>query len=209
VFILFYFESKSSQANIINQYALFPSQVKNILFSSNIILNKNVLMDFITYMFMHGSWLHLIGNCWFLWIFGDNVEGVMGHIGYLFFYLLFGVFACFIHIAITTTPNVPIIGASGAVAGVMGAYLILFPRATIITFVPFFLIWLLPIPAFVLLILWFIGQFLNGIINLTNSGKATSNIAFWAHIGGFIIGIIGGILYRGKKDRLYRYRSEY
>ena len=207
VFAIFYFESKSVQSSIIRQYALFPSQVKGLLFSSSINFNKNVLTDFITYMFMHGSWLHLIGNCWFLWIFGDNVEGVMGHIGYLFFYLLFGIFACFIHVAITTTPNIPIIGASGAVAGVMGAYLILFPRATIITFVPFFLIWLLPIPAFILLILWFVGQFLSGIIDLTNTDEAASNIAFWAHIGGFIIGIIGGILYRGKKERLYRYRS--
>ena len=209
IFILFYFEPKSAQEQILNQYALFPSQVKSLFFSSNFNINSNVWPDFITYMFMHGSWLHLIGNCWFLWIFGDNVEGVMGHIGYLIFYLIFGIFACFIHVAITTTPNIPIIGASGAIAGVMGAYLILFPKANILTFVPFFFIWLLPIPAFIFLILWFAGQFLSGITDLANAGKAANNIAFWAHIGGFVIGIVGGILFREKKDRLYRYRSEY
>lgn len=206
-FIFFVSKPEAIQMQIINQYALFPSHVKTLLFTNN--LNYNILSNFITYMFMHGSWLHLIGNCWFLWIFGDNVEGVMGHISYLFFYLIFGIFACFVHIAITSTPNVPIIGASGAIAGVMGAYLILFPKANILTFVPLFFIWLLPIPAFIFLILWFAGQFLSGLSDLANTGKAASHIAFWAHIGGFLIGIIGGIIYRNKKERLYRSLSEY
>ncbi len=203
IFILFFFETDAAQKQIINQYALFPSQVKTFLSSSINNYNNAFWSDFITYMFMHGSWMHLIGNCWFLWIFGDNVEGVMGHIKYLIFYLIFGIFACFVHIAITGTPNIPIIGASGAVAGVMGAYLILFPKAKILTFVPLFLLWLIPLPAFVLLLFWFIGQFISGLSDLANTGKSTSNIAFWAHIGGFVIGMVGGIIFKGKKERLY------
>ncbi len=206
VFILFISKPESGQLQFINQYALFPFQVKNFISSSEVKLSGNFWLDFITAMFMHGSWYHLIGNCWFLWIFGDNVEGVMGHISYLIFYLIFGIFASLVHVFITSTPNIPIIGASGAIAGVMGAYLILFPRARILTLVPFIFVWFIHIPAFILLILWFVGQFLSGLTDLDNV-KNTAGIAFWAHIGGFIIGVVGGIIFREKKGRLYRRRN--
>lgn len=207
VFILFVLEAQSKQMQLINQYALFPVQVKSFIFGSGINLNNNFWMDFITCMFMHGSWMHLIFNCWFLWIFGDNVEGVLGHIGYLLFYLIFGIFASLVHIIITNTPNIPIIGASGAIAGVMGAYLILFPRAKVLTLTPFIFVWLIHIPAFILLIIWFIGQFLSGMSALDIKGNAGGGIAFWAHIGGFVIGVVCGILFRDKKERIYRRKN--
>ena len=204
VFIYVFFLLKKGTADqVIANYALYPVQFRNLLISMRLPDNYNFLMDLVTYMFLHGSWMHLIGNCWFLWIFGDNVEGVMGHFRYLIFYLISGVFACFVHIAITSTPEMPIIGASGAIAGVMGAYLILFPRSKILTFVPLIFIWFIPIPAFIFLILWFVGQLLSGVTTLFSS-EGMSNIAFWAHIGGFLVGIIGGINNRKRKEIVYR-----
>lgn len=204
-FIYMYFLS-DIPANLIKQYALFP---KDFLLFTHELLDRETIKnidykfipDIFTSMFMHGSWMHLIGNMWFLWIFGDNVEGVMGKIQFLLFYLICGISAAAVHSFISVDPNMPIIGASGAIAGIMGAYLVLFPKAKILTFVPLFLIWLIPIPAFIFLIIWFAGQLLNGIYNL-NQIKGISNIAFWAHIGGFIIGLFIGLLYKNKKNRI-------
>jgi membrane associated rhomboid family serine protease len=142
----------------------------------------------ITSMFMHGGWLHLIGNMLYLWIFGDNVEDLMGHVGFAMFYLIAGVAATLTHVFLNAGSTVPMIGASGAIAGVLGAYLVLFPRARILSLVPFgFYSRIAEVPALVFLPIWFLLQFLQGVADIAGAG---AGVAWWAHIGGFVAGII-------------------
>lgn len=161
-----------------------------------------------TSMFLHGGWLHLIGNMWFLWIFGDNVEDAFGHFSYLVFYLLAGMTASFVQIAASPLSRIPTIGASGAIAGVMGAYLILFPRARVLTLVPFILFFTIEIPALVMLIYWFVIQFFSGVASL-GSAHTTGGVAFWAHVGGFIAGMLLTSVFRRPvprfRDSYYSY----
>jgi membrane associated rhomboid family serine protease len=135
-------------------------------------------------MFMHGGWMHLIWNMWFLWIFGDNVEDRLGHWRFLVFYLLCGVLAALAHLILHPTAKIPLVGASGAISGVLGAYLVSFPTAMIYTLV---FIFFMEIPAFLFLVLWFAFQFLSGASEL--SGAEGAGVAYWAHIGGFVAGI--------------------
>ena len=153
------------------------------------------IVPFLTSMFMHAGWLHIAGNMLYLWIFGDNVEDRMGHVLFLFFYLVSGVGASLLHLATDPTSTVPTVGASGAIAGVMGAYFVLYPKARVRSVVIFFyLIRIMEIPAIVFLGLWFVLQFFSGMVA---SGTAESGgVAFWAHVGGFIVGIVGGFLAR-------------
>ena len=137
-----------------------------------------------TSMFLHGGLMHLLGNMLFLWIFGDNVEDYFGHAGYLFFYVVCGIGSGLVHVLFNLTSPLPAIGASGAISGVMGAYALLFPRNRILTF---FFIFLIPVPAFLILGYWFTLQFLAGIGTL--GGGASGGVAFWAHIGGFLLGL--------------------
>ncbi|OPX90443.1 MAG: Rhomboid protease GluP [Pelotomaculum sp. PtaB.Bin104] len=147
------------------------------------------LVRLTTAMFLHGGWFHLLSNMLYLWIFGDNVEGRMGHFKYLIFYLLTGYIATIAHVLTDPQSPVPLIGASGAIAGVLGAYLILFPRAKVLTLVFIFVfIQIVPIPAVVFLGLWFVLQLLSGAANLTS--QAAQGVAFWAHAGGFVAGIL-------------------
>lgn len=190
----------NNQVSFINSFALVPANVKDLLYSKKS-FDFTYFIRFITSMFMHGSIMHLIGNCWFLWIFGDNVESRMGHIKYLVFYLLAGLAAAFVHIFTTSSPNIPVIGASGAIAGVMGAYLIFYPNARIYTFVPIIFVWVIPMPAIIFLLLWFIMQLLNGIFEIIKAGNNVSNIAFWAHIGGFVFGAIFALF--NKRNKYY------
>jgi membrane associated rhomboid family serine protease len=140
-------------------------------------------------MFFHGGWLHLLSNMLYLWIFGDNVEDSMGHFKYLVFYLIVGYFASFAHIFSFPQSGVPLIGASGAIAGVLGAYLILFPRAKVLTLVFLFIfIQVVPIPAVVFLGFWFLLQLLSGTASLADQGA--QSVAFWAHVGGFVAGML-------------------
>lgn len=142
-----------------------------------------------TSMFLHGGWFHIINNMWVLFIFGDNVEARMGSIRYLVFYLLGGTAAGLMQTYILPSSAVPMIGASGAVAGVLGAYLILFPRSRIASIVPiFFIFTLIEIPAFIFLLFWFVSQIYSGLFAVQGGGG--SGIAWWAHIGGFIFGVI-------------------
>ena len=138
----------------------------------------------ITSMFLHAGIAHLLGNMLFLWIFGDNVEDFYGHFTYLFFYLVCGIGAGLLHVLFNWTSMLPSLGASGAISGVMGAYLILYPRSRVLTLVFIFLI---PIPAVIILVLWFVMQFLSGVSSL---GMPTSGgVAWWAHVGGFLLGM--------------------
>lgn len=142
-----------------------------------------------TAMFLHGGWFHVLSNMLYLWIFGDNVEDRMGHFKYLVFYLLTGYIATIAHVFYTPASNVPLIGASGAIAGVLGAYLILYPHARVLTLVFIFIfIQIIPIPAVIFLGIWFVLQILNGTASL--SVQAAQSVAFWAHIGGFVSGML-------------------
>lgn len=141
-----------------------------------------------TYMFLHSGWLHLLLNMWMLWIFGDNIEDVTGHGGFVVFYLLCGLAAVALHMLSDTGSAIPIVGASGAVAGVMGAYVVLYPHGNVLTLVPlFFLPLLLRIPALVFLGVWFLTQIVSGLLP---DGDGAASVAWWAHIGGFVAGIL-------------------
>jgi membrane associated rhomboid family serine protease len=143
----------------------------------------------LTCMFLHGGWLHFLGNVWFLHIFGDNVEDRMGRIGYLAFYLASGIAAGVAHLAFNHTSTIPTIGASGAIAGVMGAYFVLYPHAMVLTLVPIlFIIEVVVLPAFVFLGLWFVLQFFQGAFSIVSMDA--QGVAWWAHIGGFIAGML-------------------
>ncbi|NPV73078.1 MAG: rhomboid family intramembrane serine protease [Pelotomaculum sp.] len=142
-----------------------------------------------TAMFLHGGWFHVLSNMLYLWIFGDNVEDRMGHFKYLVFYLLTGYIATIAHVLYAPMSKSPLIGASGAIAGVLGAYLILFPGARVLTLIfVFIFIQVVPIPAVIFLGIWFILQVLNGTAGL--SGQVAQGVAFWAHIGGFVAGML-------------------
>jgi membrane associated rhomboid family serine protease len=147
-------------------------------------------LTFISSMFLHGGWLHLIGNMWYLWIFGDNVEDRLGHWKFLAFYLLAGIVAALLQYALNPASQMPTVGASGAIAGVLGAYLVAFPRARVVTLVPLFVFFqVMALPAVVVLGFWFVIQFFNGALSL-GFGGAGGGIAWWAHVGGFAFGIV-------------------
>ena len=140
-------------------------------------------------MFLHGSWLHLIGNMWTLWIFGDNVEDRLGKSRYLLYYLVCGLAAVYVHYLTGPHSEMPVVGASGAIAGVMGGYFVLFPRAQVVTLLPiFFFIQIVTVPAFVFLALWFFAQLFNGMV--ASAASFGGGVAWWAHVGGFVAGAL-------------------
>ncbi|MEO0471266.1 MAG: rhomboid family intramembrane serine protease, partial [Bacteroidota bacterium] len=156
-------------------------------------------LPFLTNMFLHGGWLHLIGNIWTLYIFGDNVEDRMGRFAYLAFYLICGLAASWTHIYFNWGADIPAIGASGAISGVMGAYLFLCPKSRIQMLLPIFYIpFFFKIPAWVYLGYWFLLQLFNGTAELSST-EATGGVAFWAHIGGFVAGLALFFFFRRKK----------
>lgn len=158
------------------------------------------LTTLFTSMFLHGGWLHLLGNMLYLWIFGDNVEDRLGHGLFLFFYLLGGVAAGMTHILFNTGSQIPTVGASGAIAGVLGAYLLFFPRSRVVSlvFIGFF-ITTVEIPASFFLGFWFLFQFLSGAAFVA-SGTQAAGIAWWAHIGGFVAGLLLAYLLKPERD---------
>ncbi len=161
----------------------------------------------LTSMFLHGGWLHVIGNMWCLWIFGDNVEDRTGHGRFLVFYLLCGAIAALGQVAVQPNSQVPTIGASGAIAGVMGAYLVLYPRSRILTLVPLIIIFqIIEIPAVYFLLFWFVIQLFSGVGALaTSAGRPVGGVAFWAHVAGFVGGVLGVFVFR----RPERQRAEW
>ncbi len=155
-----------------------------------------------TSMFMHGGWLHIIGNLWFLWIFGNNVEDAMGHFRFIVFYLLCGLTAALLQVFLTSNPAVPMVGASGAIGGVMGAYVLLYPRVQVHLLVILgFFVTTVAVPAVFMLGYWFLLQLLGGFMSRTAEG---GGVAFWAHIGGFVGGALLVLLFR-KKELLQRH----
>jgi len=167
-------------------YGLVPARYSIPQITSYFSTSQQIF-SLISFMFLHGGFWHLLGNMWSLYIFGDNIEDRLGPFRYLVFYLLCGITSGLSHLIINLHSNIPTIGASGAIAGVMGAYLILYPNAKILTLIPIiFIPWFIEIPAFFFLGLWFFIQF----ISAAGSHGGIGGIAWWAHIGGFIFGII-------------------
>ncbi len=186
--VVFIFEASLGQNGfnqVLTQYGLVPARLS--------LANPASYLTLLSSVFLHGSWFHLISNMWTLFIFGDNVEDRMGHGGYIGFYLLTGVLAGITHTLFVAGSQVPTVGASGAIAGVLGAYFLLFPNGRVLTFIPiFFLPWLIEVPAFIYLGFWFFSQLSSGLMSLGHlgSGGSFSGIAWWAHIGGFVAGLV-------------------
>ena len=149
-----------------------------------------VLFTPISAMFLHGGWFHIVGNMIFLWVFGDNVEDALGHLRYLVFYLLCGIAATAAQVWVEPNSPVPMVGASGAIAGVLGAYLVLYPRATIAALIMPFFFWTAYVPAFLLIGFWFFIQLFNGVASTGYAVGASEGVAWWAHIGGFSAGLL-------------------
>jgi membrane associated rhomboid family serine protease len=172
----------SSQEALVYQFAMIP-----LNFTNGVGLGD--VADIFTSMFMHAGLAHIAGNMLYLWIFGDNVEDCLGHASYLAFYLVGGVVASLAHLLTNPTSQLPTVGASGAIAAVLGAYLVLFPQSRIVTFIPLgFFMRLAVVPASIVLGFWFILQLFSGVLSM--GGPDMGGVAFWAHIGGFVAGVV-------------------
>jgi membrane associated rhomboid family serine protease len=161
----------------------------------------------ITSMFLHGSWMHIIGNMWFLWIFGNNVEDSMGRLRFVAFYIVCGLAAAFAQIMASPNSAIPMVGASGAISGVMGGYLLLYPRVRVFALLPLgFIFTTIAVPAWVMLGYWFLLQFISGLVDI---GSGTGGgVAFWAHIGGFIAGVVL-IKFFSRSDYIKAHRAQH
>ena len=154
----------------------------------------------ITSMFLHGSWSHVLGNMWYLWIFGDNVEDRMGHFRFLIFYLLCGIIAALGQIFIDPTSTLPTIGASGAIAGVMGAYFVLYPQSRVLTLIPLIIFWeIVELPAIFLLGFWFLMQLFSAGAIAATANSQMGGVAFMAHVAGFLTGVAGVFVFRKRE----------
>ena len=160
-----------------------------------------------TSMFMHGGWMHLLGNMWFLWLFGNNVEDSMTRPRYILFYLLCGIAAALAQVAVDPASTIPMVGASGAISGVMGAYLVLYPRVRVFTLVPLgFFITSIALPAWAMLIYWMFLQLVGGFTRI--DGGEGGGVAFWAHIGGFVAGLVLAKLF-AREDYVREHRAHH
>ena len=183
--LVFVFELRlplTDRARFIEVYGIVPASVASL--------------SLLTSMFLHGGWLHFLGNMLYLWIFGDNVEDRVGHGRFIVFYLTCGLAATLAQVVSNSTSVVPMVGASGAIAGVMGAYFVLFPRSRVLTLLPLFIFWkLIEVPAILFLGFWFLLQLLSG-VGSVGAGQDVSGIAFWAHIAGFTTGAVAIFFFR-------------
>jgi membrane associated rhomboid family serine protease len=192
--VIFFFEwslDQQSLNSLIHQFGVVPYQLAVFLGGSHRYPLAAIVVPLFTSLFLHGSWMHVIGNMWFLYIFGDNVEDYLGHFKYLVFYILTGVIAMGTHVAMNLHSTAPAVGASGAIAGVLGAYFVLYPRARVLTWVfelLFLVVWL---PAWIILGYWFVLNFLSGTETaLSIHRQNMGGVAFWAHVGGFVSGAL-------------------
>lgn len=195
-FVAFFYElslDSFSRNHLIAVYGMVPERLDPL--------------TLLTSMFLHGGWLHIIGNMWFLWIFGDNVEDILGGGKYLLFYLLCGVAAALAQVAVNPDSRAPTIGASGAIAGVMGAYLVKFPHSRVLTLVPiFFFFTTFELPAAFVLAYWFLIQFFSGVGSVAYSHLTDQGVAWFAHVGGFLTGIL--LIYLFPTRRPYERRRD-
>ena len=187
----------------LTEFGVIPHQTIATLSGHGYASPATAILPLFTSMFLHGSFLHVGGNMLFLWIFGDNVEDYLGHFPYLVFYLLSGLAAAITHILLNADSRLPIIGASGAIAGVMGAYFILYPRARVLVWFP--PIFFFHVPAWLMLGYWFLVNFLSGTAtSIAETGQSAGGIAFWAHVGGFVAGMLMVKIFSERPGR-YRY----
>lgn len=202
VVVFFHQLSLSQRAgdSFVMEYGLVPANIQYALAGSHHMTLAQALLPLFTCMFLHGGWLHIIGNMWFLWVFGANVEDRLGPAAYLLFYLVCGVGSGLAQVLFSWGSHLPSIGASGAISGVLGAYIVFSPGASILTLVPLFLFWFTArIPAIVFIGLWFAMQFLSGVSSLSIPGAAnTGGVAWWAHVGGFLLGVVLALILRGE-----------
>lgn len=191
----------------VGTFGLIPVRFIHMMEKGNYIAG---LMPLFTCMFLHGGWFHIIGNMWYLWIFGDNVEDRVGHAKYFIFYVLCGLLSGLTHTLMNPNSGIPTVGASGAIAGVMGAYIILYPRAKIWTLIPIlFFVQFFEIPAFIFLGFWVLMQLLIGAFS-SNMGPLSGGVAWWAHIGGFATGAILIFVFKKRvKNMPKQYADEY
>jgi membrane associated rhomboid family serine protease len=187
--LIFFFETSLDRRSLnvlVGEFGVVPSHLAAWLAGSPKIPLAVVVVPFFTSLFLHGSWMHVIGNMLYLYIFGDNVEDYLGHFRYLVFYLLTGVIAMGTHVLMNLHSTAPAVGASGAIAGILGAYFVLYPRARVLTWFFVFVIW---VPAWIILGYWFVLNFLSGTATaLSVQRQNMGGVAFWAHVGGFIAG---------------------
>ncbi len=193
----------SSRVPVVN-YALIAANVvvfvyslslggrfETFLYEYGLVPRHFAFENLVTSMFLHGGWGHLLGNMLYLYIFGDNIEDRLGHARYVVFYFLCGMFAGAAQTLTAAGSNLPMVGASGAIAGVLGAYALFFPTARVVTLVPiFFFLQVIEVPAILLLAVWFLWQFFSGVATLGHGAAQVGGVAFWAHVGGFVIGMI-------------------
>lgn len=210
-------QDQPDQPSLVEKYAMIPARIQSPDAEVEIVIDHQIvhtpqgpvvevtkrpaippvippLLTMLTCVFLHGGWMHFLGNMWFLYIFGDNVEDRFGHVGYLLFYLGCGLISSFVHYLSGPSSTIPTIGASGAIAGVMGAYFIWYPYARVHTLVPIFIflqILILPAPLF--LGIWFLLQALQGTLSIT--ATESGGVAWWAHIGGFVAGVVAASLF--------------
>jgi membrane associated rhomboid family serine protease len=185
-------QSQRALNAFVAQFGVIPRFEAAVLTGQVPVSPSAAILPIFTSMFLHGGWLHIIFNMWWLWIFGDNIEDYLGHFKYLLFYLVSGFAAALVHIALNLSSRVPTVGASGAIAGVMGAYIVLYPRAKVLTLVfliVFITFWWLP--AWFFLGYWFLVQFLSGAATtIAETSQSTGGVAVWAHVGGFLAGVV-------------------
>ncbi|MBI5206832.1 MAG: rhomboid family intramembrane serine protease [Candidatus Firestonebacteria bacterium] len=197
-FIVFFYEI-SLGSDIINFLDIYGFVPKRLFILKSFYIYKYGTL--ITSIFLHAGWLHLLGNMLYLWIFGDNVEDMLGHIKFLFFYIFCGITGTLAQIIINPLSKIPIIGASGAIAGVLGAYFIFFPKSRVLTVVPiFFFIRIIEITSVLFIGFWFIIQFFNGTSSYNLNNIFEGGVAWWAHIGGFISGFLFSVIFKIRKS---------
>ncbi len=205
VFLAMALAPRASQEQLVYAFGFRPVRLTAFFVGHQSAVGIAGIITIFTSMFMHAGWLHLIGNMWVLYIFGDNIEDYLGHFSYLLFYLLAGVAGALLHTLLNPNSTVPSVGASGAIAGVMGAYFILFPSARVLTLVPFLFVFFIWLPAWVVLGYWILTQFLSGAATSISAQTGDrGGIAFWAHVGGFAAGIAMIKLFPAKRRR-FRY----
>lgn len=198
--LVFLFQTMLGTVNesFVYQFALIPAQITSSLSLGN-------LTDIFTSMFMHAGFTHIIGNMLYLWIFGDNIEDSMGKGRFILFYLLGGTVASLVHITTNPSSTIPTVGASGAIAAVLGAYLVLYPRQRVVTLIPLgFFLRVTMLPAGIVLGAWFLLQFFQGVVTL--GGPDVGGVAFWAHIGGFVSGVLLAKVFEKRQAQEEYYR---
>ena len=187
-FLFFNVLTTKYRVDLFENFGIFPIRYSRHALASQFTIIEQII-PFFSYMFLHAGWLHIIGNMWTLYIFGDNVEDYLGHKGFALFYVVCGIMAGAFHLATNWHSPIPTIGASGAIAGVMGAYLLLYPHARVLVLVPiFFFVQIVEVPAYVFLGIWFLIQFFYGTVSI-GSGAYAGGVAWWTHIGGFFVGL--------------------